>query len=156
MQTMSSDTSKDIPTEFKPIISEGHDAVSVRSDAAELVSPRTKGLKHWRLTLDNKGLERVFHFKTFKATWKFMDEVAAKCGQERHHPTWTNAYNKTHIIWTTHKPEGLSTKDICMARFCDHVAVEEGEMDPTAEQQKTDANLFSTSQNGHENSVTVQ
>ena len=59
----------------------------------------------------------------------FMNRIAAKAGEERHHPEWSNVYNKTHITWTTHRPRGLSGKDIVMARYCDDVAQEMGEVD---------------------------
>ena len=32
------------------------------------------------------------------------------------------AYNHTFIQWTTHRPEGLSIKDVDMARWCDEQA----------------------------------
>lgn len=60
----------------------------------------------------------------------FMNQVAAECKKTRHHPEWTNIYNKTHIRWTTHSPEGLSNKDTSMARFCDQASAECGELPP--------------------------
>ena len=58
-----------------------------------------------------------------------MDTVAAECKKRKHHPEWTNIYNRTHVRWTTHNPEGLSEKDVEMARYCDEVAAEKGEVD---------------------------
>ena len=60
----------------------------------------------------------------------FMNTVATECRNARHHPEWTNIYNKTHIRWTTHNPEGLSEKDTRMARFCDEAAERAGELPP--------------------------
>ena len=57
-----------------------------------------------------------------------MDTVASECKKQKHHPEWTNIYNRTHVRWTTHNPEGLSGKDVGMARFCDGVAREKGEV----------------------------
>ena len=37
------------------------------------------------------------------------------------------AYNHTHIQWSTHKPEGLSIKDVEMASWCDEQAELHGE-----------------------------
>jgi 4a-hydroxytetrahydrobiopterin dehydratase len=31
-------------------------------------------------------------------------------------------YNQVNIEWTTHRPEGLSIKDVEMAEFCDLIA----------------------------------
>ncbi|EMF11458.1 transcriptional coactivator/pterin dehydratase, partial [Sphaerulina musiva SO2202] len=78
----------------------------------------------WKLTKNKTGIERNFRFKTFKNTWAFMSEIAAECNkpQVRHHPEWSNVYNFTRVRWTTHWPEGISGKDLEMARFCDEVA----------------------------------
>ncbi|KAH0350242.1 hypothetical protein KCU81_g2653, partial [Aureobasidium melanogenum] len=82
----------------------------------------------WKVTDDNRGLERTFRFKTFKATWEFMNTVAAECKVQKHHPEWTNVFNKTHVRWTTHKPMGLSSKDVLMAKFCDDAGSLHGEL----------------------------
>jgi len=57
-----------------------------------------------------------------------MNTVAAECQRQKHHPEWSNVYNKTHIRWTTHQPLGLSAKDVLMARFCDDEAKKLGEI----------------------------
>ena len=59
---------------------------------------------------------------------EFMNTVAAECKKQKHHPEWTNIYNKTHIRWTTHVPEGLSAKDTHMAKFCDDAGAEASEL----------------------------
>jgi 4a-hydroxytetrahydrobiopterin dehydratase len=58
-----------------------------------------------------------------------MNQVAAECKKTKHHPEWSNVYNKTHIRWTTHNPEGLSSKDTHMAKFCDGAAREFNELE---------------------------
>lgn len=72
-----------------------------------------------------------------------MSEIAAECNkpQYRHHPEWSNVYNFTRVRWTTHWPEGISGKDLEMARFCDEVArrwgeVEDGEVEDVVEEGK--------------------
>ena len=62
-----------------------------------------------------------------------MDTVAQECKKQKHHPEWTNIYNRTHVRWTTHHPEGLSARDVQMARFCDQIAAEKGEVDAGVE-----------------------
>ena len=51
-----------------------------------------------------------------------MDTVAGSCKTERHHPEWSNTYNRVFVRWTTHNPVGLSEKDTKMAAICDEVA----------------------------------
>lgn len=64
-----------------------------------------------------------------------MSEIAAECNkpQYRHHPEWSNVYNFTRVRWTTHWPEGISGKDLEMARFCDEVARRWGEVEDGGE-----------------------
>lgn len=59
-----------------------------------------------------------------------MNQIAAECKKQKHHPEWTNIYNKTHIRWTTHNPEGLSSKDTAMATFCNQAGEQFGELLP--------------------------
>ncbi|TGO36451.1 hypothetical protein BHYA_0124g00120 [Botrytis hyacinthi] len=76
----------------------------------------------WILADDGMSVERVITFKGFKDAWNFMNAIAAKCKQERHHPEWVNIYNKVFIRWTTHDLPGLTATDILMATFCDEQA----------------------------------
>jgi 4a-hydroxytetrahydrobiopterin dehydratase len=48
-----------------------------------------------------------------------MNTIARECAVQNHHPEWSNVYNTTFIRWTTHRPPGLSTKDVQMAAYCD-------------------------------------
>lgn len=65
-----------------------------------------------------------------------MQHVATECKKQKHHPEWTNIYNRTHVRWTTHRPEGLSSKDMHMARFCDEAGKQYGEL-PIDESETT-------------------
>lgn len=87
-------------------------------------------LDTWELTPSGSGLRRQFLFKTFDSAWKFMATVAQQCKAQRHHPEWSNLYNKVTVEWTTHRPEGLSIKDVEMAEFCDKIASEIGLKEP--------------------------
>ncbi|KAF1947649.1 transcriptional coactivator/pterin dehydratase [Clathrospora elynae] len=76
----------------------------------------------WQPSESNKGIKRQFDFPSFAKAWKFMALVAEECKSQRHHPSWSNLYNQVTIEWTTHKPEGLSVKDVEMAEFCNRTA----------------------------------
>ncbi|KAF2500509.1 transcriptional coactivator/pterin dehydratase [Lophium mytilinum] len=98
------------------------------SQPADLPARATSLLRtsSWTLTPSRIAITRVYRFKTFKAAWAFMNKVADECKRQRHHPSWHNLYNEVTIEWTTHRPEGLSIKDVEMAEFCDRVAEEGG------------------------------
>lgn len=59
----------------------------------------------------------------------FMTEVAGQCKKARHHPEWSNRYNKTVIRWTTHDANALTAKDVAMADICDEAGQRHGEVD---------------------------
>ncbi|CAE7214792.1 hypothetical protein PTNB73_07825 [Pyrenophora teres f. teres] len=80
----------------------------------------------WQLSDSRKGIVRVFTFSSFTKAWHFMSLIADECKTKKHHPSWSNLYNRVTIEWTTHKPEGLSIKDVEMAEFCDQKAAEIG------------------------------
>ncbi|KAG9546224.1 hypothetical protein KCU71_g16157, partial [Aureobasidium melanogenum] len=102
----------------------------------------TTGGGRWKVTDDKRGLERTFRFKTFKATWDFMNTVAAECKVQKHHPEWTNVFNKTHVRWTTHKPMGLSSKDVLMAKFCDEAGSRHGELPEVDDDEECGCGTF--------------
>ncbi|KAI9887636.1 MAG: hypothetical protein M1823_000500 [Watsoniomyces obsoletus] len=62
-----------------------------------------------------------------------MNAVAEEAKVQNHHPEWSNIYNQVFIRWTTHRPRGMSRKDLHMAQFCDEQAREMEEVKPTAE-----------------------
>jgi len=72
---------------------------------------------HWNL-VDNK-LIRSFKFKDFEVTFNFMKEIAILSERLRHHPSWTNTYNKLEITLWTHDIKGLSDLDFEMAKKID-------------------------------------
>lgn len=57
-------------------------------------------MKNWKE--ENNGLEREFEFKNFVEAWAFMSQVALLSEKAKHHPTWSNTYNKVKIRLSTH------------------------------------------------------
>jgi len=49
--------------------------------------------------------------------------VSAYASKSRHHPEWSNIYNRVFVRWTTHDVQGLSGKDVEAARTVDGFAV---------------------------------
>jgi len=77
----------------------------------------------WQLNTTSTALERTFKFRTFRSAWSFMSLVATHAASQRHHPEWSNIYNRVFVRWTTHSEGGLSGKDVEGARACDGFAV---------------------------------
>jgi 4a-hydroxytetrahydrobiopterin dehydratase len=73
-------------------------------------------LKDWTLLDDRDALYRRFVFKTFSEAWGFMNRVALLAEAQDHHPEWANVYNRVDIVLTTHDADGLSVRDVTLAR----------------------------------------
>lgn len=66
--------------------------------------------------IENNKLVRQFKFKDFQETFMFMEKIAVLAEELRHHPQWTNTYNKLEIMLWTHEINGLSNLDFEMAK----------------------------------------
>ena len=48
--------------------------------------------------------------------------VALLADKMDHHPEWSNVYNRVDVLLTTHDADGVTRRDVEMARFIDQVA----------------------------------
>lgn len=63
------------------------------------------------------GLKRSFRFADFNEAFAFMTRVALLAERMRHHPEWSNSYDRVDIVLRTHDAGGAVTeKDLAMAR----------------------------------------
>ena len=76
-----------------------------------------KTLPRWNLRADT--LHQRFVFRDFVQAFSFMSAVAMMAERSNHHPEWRNVYNTVDIELRTHDVEGLSDRDIKLAREID-------------------------------------
>ena len=95
-------------------------------------------VRPWGLIHSPPGFQRKIKFKSFATAMKFWNTVADECKAQKHHPEWGNVYNKVVVRWTTHSPKGISSKDVYMAKFCDKIAAELGEIQELPASEKKD------------------
>ena len=76
-------------------------------------------LPEWTLVAEPEGIRRRFTFADFNAAFGFMTRVALLAEQANHHPEWFNVYNRVDITLTTHDADGLSRRDIDLAKAID-------------------------------------
>ncbi len=76
-------------------------------------------LHGWALARDGKAITRNFEFADFSEAFAFMTRVALMAEKCDHHPEWFNVYNKVEITLTTHDADGLSLRDVNMAKDID-------------------------------------
>lgn len=73
-------------------------------------------LNQWTLRSDGLAIERTLKFADFAEAFGFMARVAIHAEKADHHPEWFNVYNRVEITLTTHDANGLSTRDVELAR----------------------------------------
>ncbi|MEX3629131.1 MAG: 4a-hydroxytetrahydrobiopterin dehydratase [Burkholderia sp.] len=76
-------------------------------------------LPHWSAVPGRDAIERSLRFADFNAAFGFMTRVAIKAQEMNHHPEWFNVYNRVDITLSTHDANGLTERDIALARFID-------------------------------------
>ncbi len=76
----------------------------------------------WGAIPDRDAIRKIWKFKTFSEAWGFMSRAALVAEKLNHHPEWTNVYNIVDVTLTTHECEGLSDRDIELARKMDALA----------------------------------
>ena len=94
-----------------------------RIDVAEAL----KGLPAWRAHEgDRPAIERRLTFADFNAAFGFMTRVALYAHKADHHPEWSNVYNRVEVLLTTHDADGVTARDVDIARFIDEAAAAMG------------------------------
>ena len=76
-------------------------------------------LKGWKEAAGRDAIAKEFRFADFNQAFAFMTQIALKAERMDHHPEWSNVYNRVSVMLSTHECEGLSERDIDMARFID-------------------------------------
>ncbi|MGF1544024.1 MAG: 4a-hydroxytetrahydrobiopterin dehydratase [Parvularculaceae bacterium] len=70
----------------------------------------------WTPVEGRDAAQKSFKFKDFIHAWGFMNRVALLAEKADHHPEWFNVYNRVDIVLTTHDADGLSARDVDLAR----------------------------------------
>ena len=83
---------------------------------AEERTAALKELTGWLAVDGRDAIQRSFKFKNFNEAWGFMTRVALMAEKADHHPEWFNVYNRVDILLTTHDCNGLSQRDVKLAR----------------------------------------
>jgi len=79
-------------------------------------------LPDWDQVDGRDAIKKTFQFKDFNEAFGFMTRVALKADQMDHHPEWFNVYNRVEVTLSTHDVDGLTMRDIKLAKFMDKVS----------------------------------
>ena len=70
---------------------------------------------------DGRAIHKEFVFKGFLAAIAFIDRLAPKAHEARHHPDLENHYNRVLVSLSTHDEGGVTELDIALARAIESV-----------------------------------
>ncbi|MEY2736864.1 MAG: hypothetical protein RLZ58_2273 [Pseudomonadota bacterium] len=91
--------------------------------SAEQARTHLQSLPLWAWADERGGLiRRDFAFADFTQAFGFMAQCALVAERMNHHPEWNNVYRHVSVTLTTHDVQGLSLRDIELARQMDAIA----------------------------------
>jgi 4a-hydroxytetrahydrobiopterin dehydratase len=65
---------------------------------------------------------KTFKFKDFSEAFGFMTRAALAAEKADHHPEWFNVYNRVEVLLATHDADGVTMRDVDLARVMDAAA----------------------------------
>ncbi len=87
--------------------------------SAKEIEEGLKKLEGWEYVDD--AIECSYEFKNFKEAFSLMVRVAFECEAQNHHPDWSNVYNKLYVRLSTHDANGVTEKDLKLARSIEQI-----------------------------------
>lgn len=79
-------------------------------------------LASWRHEPERDAITKTFVFRDFVEAFGFMASSALVAERMDHHPEWSNVYKTVRVLLTTHDADGLTRKDIDLAKAMDLLA----------------------------------
>jgi 4a-hydroxytetrahydrobiopterin dehydratase len=71
---------------------------------------------------ENNQLKRSFKFDDFVEAFAFMTQVAFAAEKMKHHPNWSNVFNKVEIALFTHEAnDSVTDKDRNLSKEIDKI-----------------------------------
>lgn len=80
-------------------------------------------LSDWREVPGRDAITRRYVFRSFRAAFGFLSEVALEAESRDHHPEWFNVHRTVDVTLSTHDAGGLTQLDVDLARTMDQIAV---------------------------------
>src|SRR5213082_1423070 len=83
-------------------------------------------LSVWTEVSGRDAIARTFTFKDFNEAFGFMSRAALIAEKNDHHPEWRNVYKTVEVVLTTHDADGITSRDIELAKAMNAIAKQLG------------------------------
>jgi 4a-hydroxytetrahydrobiopterin dehydratase len=87
---------------------------------AEAIKIALQDLPAW--SVQHEKLHREYKFPDFAHAFGFMTAAAIEIDKRDHHPEWLNVYNRVTVDLTTHDSNGITQKDVDLARLLEQLS----------------------------------
>ena len=77
-------------------------------------------LPGWKV--EHGKLHREYKFADFAHAFGFMATAAPTIEKNDHHPEWANVYNRVTVDLSTHDADGITQKDLDLAKLLEGIA----------------------------------
>ena len=94
--------------------------------SAEARKSALKTLSGWREAEGREAIERTFVFRNFNEAFGFMSRAALVAEKNDHHPEWRNVYKTVEVVLATHDADGVTQRDIDLAKAMNAIAAQLG------------------------------
>jgi 4a-hydroxytetrahydrobiopterin dehydratase len=79
-------------------------------------------LDDWSIVEGRDAIQKSFVFSNFVEAFGWMTRVALVAEKLDHHPEWYNVYKTVDVTLSTHDADGLTQKDVELAKAMDRMA----------------------------------
>lgn len=79
-------------------------------------------LDDWSMVEGRDAIRKSFVFSNFVEAFGWMTRVALVAEKLDHHPEWFNVYKTVDVTLSTHDADGLTQKDVELAKAMDRMS----------------------------------
>lgn len=88
----------------------------------EQIDEALVSLPGWSREGEGEAIVKTYEFTGFPAAMTFMQHATGPIDEMDHHPEWTNIYDKVEIRLSSHDADGVTARDVRLAKVLDRVA----------------------------------
>jgi 4a-hydroxytetrahydrobiopterin dehydratase len=103
-----------------PVYQEGNDMTKTTNNLDEAaIASLLADLPGWQKIEGREAISVQYELPDFLAVMSLMAQIAPEAEALKHHPEWSNVYNRLTVTLTTHDTGGITSLDAELARLID-------------------------------------